>query len=160
VTLQEAIQQLADKGQTVYCVPGTVKTVNKDALTCDVERLDGLADLLDVRILPATPGGLKLVPKEGADVICAMLSEQDAYLLNASELDSFAVTVGDTVIEADAKTGVQITVGGESLGKLYNDLLSAIQKITVPTGTGPSGVPVNLADFTALQTRASKFFIP
>jgi len=36
---------------------------------------------------------------------------------------------------------------------LFNQTLTQIQSLTVPTGVGPSGPPINLAAFTAIQTQ-------
>jgi len=42
---------------------------------------------------------------------------------------------------------------GDTAKKWLNDLITAISSITVPTGTGPSGVPVNIAQFKVLASR-------
>lgn len=42
---------------------------------------------------------------------------------------------------------------GDKTTSFLSDLLSAIEKLTVPTATGPSGIPINIAAFTALKTK-------
>ncbi len=41
--------------------------------------------------------------------------------------------------------------GNSGLKKTLNDILTALQLLTVPTGVGPSGIPVNAATFKAIQ---------
>ena len=49
--------------------------------------------------------------------------------------------------------GHSIKNGSENLAQILADLLQAIQQITVTNSAGPSGVPNNVAAFTALQPR-------
>ena len=51
---------------------------------------------------------------------------------------------------------VDINNGTLKLGKLLQDLAKQVALITVPTGVGPSGVPANAAQFTALVTKFSQ----
>ncbi|KAA6327236.1 hypothetical protein EZS27_023761 [termite gut metagenome] len=53
--------------------------------------------------------------------------------------------------------GLTLKKGGSGLKNTLNDLLTAIQKLTVPTGVGPSGPPINLADFTKVQQDLSNY---
>ena len=53
---------------------------------------------------------------------------------------------GNTELELN-NTGVKINANGKNLGTVLQNLISHIELLTVPTGTGPSGVPVNVADF-------------
>lgn len=46
---------------------------------------------------------------------------------------------------------------GDTLEGLLGDLIDAINAITVPTGVGPSGVPVNAAQFSAIKARLVEF---
>ncbi|KAA6339872.1 hypothetical protein EZS27_012237 [termite gut metagenome] len=47
--------------------------------------------------------------------------------------------------------GLTLKKGSSGLKKTLNDLLTAIQALTVPTGVGPSGPPINIADFAKVQ---------
>lgn len=53
--------------------------------------------------------------------------------------------------------GLTLQKGGSGLKKTLDDLLSAIQKLTVTTGVGPSGPPINVADFIKVQTDLSNY---
>ena len=59
--------------------------------------------------------------------------------------------VGTFLLGNDGK----ITMGNGAIELLdiIDKLIDAINKLTVPTGVGPSGVPINLAEFAALKTQ-------
>lgn len=46
---------------------------------------------------------------------------------------------------------------GDTLEDILGDLLDAINALTVPTGVGPSGVPLNVAQFEAVRARLIEF---
>jgi phage baseplate assembly protein gpV len=56
------------------------------------------------------------------------------------------------------RDGYTIKRSSESLKKLLSDMLDKIIAITVPTPVGPSGVPNNASDFTAIKTRLDDLF--
>ena len=53
--------------------------------------------------------------------------------------------------------GLTLRKGGSGLKKTLGDLLTAIQKLTVTTGVGPSGPPINIADFQRVQQDLSNY---
>lgn len=53
--------------------------------------------------------------------------------------------------------GLTLAKGSSGLKKTLDDLLTAIQKLTVTTGVGPSGPPVNIADFQKVQQDLSNY---
>lgn len=53
----------------------------------------------------------------------------------------------------DIGEGSEPLVLGNSLKGILDELISAIGKITVPTALGPSGVPVNKAEFEAIRKK-------
>jgi hypothetical protein len=52
-------------------------------------------------------------------------------------------------------SGKESLVLGETLKGELEKLISAIEKLTVPTGVGPSGTPINIAEFTAIKAKLS-----
>lgn len=56
-------------------------------------------------------------------------------------------------IESDK---LSIKKGGVSLFDLLDGLLQGILALTVPTGTGPSGTPINAASFTELKMKLTQ----
>ena len=85
--LKDLIQQLADRGDELYCVLGTVISINEEDHTCDVARVDGNADLLGVRLGLGDNPAIKIKPSLNSLVICAMLSKYDACVVMYSQVD-------------------------------------------------------------------------
>jgi hypothetical protein len=72
--------------------------------------------------------------------------------------EQFKLTVGDVVIDTDGKL-LSIKNGQTDLLTLLNDLQAALQAHTHPTGTGPSGPPINIADFVKNQQDYAKLLM-
>lgn len=68
-------------------------------------------------------------------------------------------TNGDVSFVVSRSGGFTIKKGGESVKKLFSDLLDKINEITVTTYTGPSGTPINAVDFEAIKTRLDDIFV-
>ena len=66
------------------------------------------------------------------------------------EADALTVTADSTTIKASTG-GVTVTRGGSGLKKTLDDMLTAIQALTVTTPHGPSSTPINSAKFASIQ---------
>ena len=66
------------------------------------------------------------------------------------DADKLTITADNTTVKAST-TGVTITRGGSGLKKTLDDMLTAIQALTVTTPHGPSGTPINSAKFASIQ---------
>lgn len=67
-------------------------------------------------------------------------------------IDTESITMKADQATIKAGTGgLTLTKGSSGLKKTLDDLLTAIQKLTVTTGVGPSGPPINVADFVKVQ---------
>lgn len=53
--------------------------------------------------------------------------------------------------------GKEPMVLGNTMKSQLDDIISAMQKLTVPTAFGPSGTPINIAEFLSVQQQFSKF---
>jgi len=53
--------------------------------------------------------------------------------------------------------GLTLKKGGAGLKKTLESMLDAICQLTVPTGVGPSGVPINMAAFQKIKTEVSQY---
>ena len=51
----------------------------------------------------------------------------------------------------------EAAVRGDTLKSLLEELIDTINALTVPTGVGPSGTPINIADFTAVKNKLKNF---
>ena len=109
----------------------------------------------------------------------ALFSEVDKVLLSSGSLEmtidpdkvelkkgdniSFLVQEDQILMTADQSIlkqtagGFTMIKSGEGLKKVLEDLIMAITQLTVPTGVGPSGIPINVAAFQAIKTRLNNF---
>ena len=67
-----------------------------------------------------------------------------------ADAEKCLLQVGESVVKATEK-GLTFIKGGAGLKKTLEELIDAITKLTVTTGVGPSGVPVNVADFIKIK---------
>ena len=66
------------------------------------------------------------------------------------EADALTVTADSTTVKASTG-GVTVTRGGSGLKKTLDDMLTAIQALTVTTPHGLSSTPINSAKFASIQ---------
>jgi phage baseplate assembly protein V len=98
-----------------------------------------------------TPGATK-----GADKVGVAYESGDAIEYDRAA-QRLRVKTGETEFVV-AKEGPTVKKGGESLKAILSDLIDAILSETHPTGTGPSGTPINAAQYNDIKTRVSNFF--
>lgn len=155
--------------------PATVRSVDEARRTCTVEaggvsyddvRLHAVADAerKGFCFIPAV-GSVVLVSRIGGsnELFAAMFSTVDRVLLTIGErvsaaldADGLTFAAGDTALEATAD-GLELTRGSAGLLKTLSDLCDTLARLTVPTAVGPSGVPVNAADFTAIKNELKQY---
>ena len=73
----------------------------------------------------------------------------------SSKTLNFKISTTELIMTA---SGWTIKRGSESLKSIISDTLDKIMALTVTTPVGPSGVPINLADFAAIKTRLPNLF--
>lgn len=73
-----------------------------------------------------------------------------------ADAEKCLLQVGESVVKATEK-GLTFVKGGAGLKKTLEELIDAITKLTVTTGVGPSGVPVNVADFIKIKQGLNDF---
>lgn len=89
--LQELIERVVKRALPLIITEGTVKSVDKGAGTCTVER-EHLATLFKCRLNAVLDAGTDVVtayPKEGSKVLCALVDNDpmDAFILSATKLE-------------------------------------------------------------------------
>jgi len=133
--LKEAMERF--NAQPITVLSGVVTQVRPDEDTCDVLPDNGNAEMLDVALLNG------IYPAEGAQVLVGAVEGRrtDAFL-----------------ISADRITHYRMATEKEDALRWLLDLLTALRKLTVTTPAGPSGVPINLAEFEALAQRLQNLF--
>lgn len=89
--------------------------------------------------------------------------DQDKVELKKGDKISVLIQEDKVLITADQSTlkqtaaGFTMTRSDEGLKKVLTDLITAITQLTVPTGVGPSGIPINAAAFNTIKTRLGNF---
>lgn len=144
-SLRETIQQMIRGEIPNQAVLGTVLAVDRGKGVCDVQPAEAGAPVLfdvSLRAVEGT-GGFVLWPAAGSFVVVALVDNDPnhCYVALVSEVDQF--TLATTT---------------DSAGKLFADLFTALSQLTVTTGIGPSGPPINLPAFQSLAQRAATFF--
>lgn len=159
-------RMIRDREKTI--LQGSVTEVNESERTCSV--LVGNVVYEDVRlygVIKADLKGFVMLPKVGSIVMAGRIEESnELFVIMFTEVDKIIYTVEDISITADkggcditAKdSNIKITPGGmtfvrsgSGLKKTLSDLIDAITKLTVTTGVGPSGIPINAADFIKIK---------
>ena len=107
------------------------------------------------------PSGLSLFAARNAvftlatgnfEVSCA-LGNLDLFALKNAKMST---ALGNIEIKP---TGlIEVKNKTQSLGTIMQELLTEIMALNVPTGTGPSGTPINTPKFTAIQTKLKGLF--
>ena len=98
-------------------------------------------------------GGVAIIPKVGSNCLIGYIGndENRAYLISADEITKVDIKINkstNVIIDEDGvdvkmdKGKLKIENNENSLKTLLEDILSIISKITVSTGTGPSGTPL------------------
>ena len=145
MTLRDQIQQMIRGEIPNQALLGTVLSVDRAKGVCDVQPAEaGAPQLLDVSLRAvAGSGGFVLWPAVGSFVVVALVDNDPnhGYVALVSEVDQFTLSTAT-----------------DSLGKLWADLFTVLGQLTVTTGTGPSGPPINLPAFQALAQRATQLF--
>lgn len=73
-----------------------------------------------------------------------------------ADAESIKMKAGQATVKATTG-GLTLSKGSSGLKKTLNDLLTAIQSLTVTTGVGPSGPPINIQDFIKVQQELSNY---
>lgn len=132
MNLKEAIQELADKNETIYSIPATVIAVNGH--TCDVDPINGGATIFDCKITAGDgTTGILINPKIGSVVIVTMLSKNNAYVALYDEIDS--IQFRDGSFGGLAKTQ-ELKTQLDKTNEVVNALVNALTTFTPVSGDG------------------------
>lgn len=121
----------------------TVKDVNMQQRTCDVDTPEGIT-IYEVMLQAASERstGFVIFPAVGSIVLISVTEAGNWYVSAFTGIDKLSIKSQN-----------------EDMKTLLSDLLDAIKKLTVTTSVGPSGVPINLADFEAIKQRLNNLLI-
>lgn len=152
---------------------GEVESVDEKARTCTVLIEDiPYENVLLYAIEKPDLKGFVFIPAAGSKVLVERMGD-DRYLIRMfSEVEKVVFTTGELSLTADGaeyllqveKTtvkatgkGLTFTNGSAGLKKTLSDLVDAILALTVPTGVGPSGTPINMAAFQSVKKELDNY---
>lgn len=168
--LVELIRKVMRKNMPVMASTGIACNIDENGRTCDIRidddimlfncRLNAIADSYESNVL--------IIPKDGSMVAYVIIENQDTNVMvvGYSEIDKVvvktsggtSVSVEENAIRIDGGDGGKISVFNKSqnLHSILSDLIDEITKLTVTTSVGPSGTPVNIAQFTIIKNKLSQ----
>lgn len=157
MTLQEIIKQLSKDSTTQLQVAKVIEVSNQQ---CTVDFQDGRPLLKGVRlkaVLDNNDNTFLLIPKIGSYVVVSPIMNNNAVqaIVLYSEVEGLELKIHSTYFEIN-QDGFIMSRQSENLASVLSSLIDAICNITVPTGTGPSGMPINSATFTTIKNRLLK----
>lgn len=146
--LANYIRMIADTDDEVYSIFCKVLSVDKTKNTCEVKPIRNEESDIEYTVQLGSKwddeNDFLIYPKEDSIVLITWISTQDAFISLYGDID-------EIVINPSGK--IRISNDEEDLKTILNDLMTAIQNLTVSTAWGPSGTPINITDFTDLDER-------
>jgi exosome complex RNA-binding protein Csl4 len=160
--LAGALKTITKTSDEVYAKVCEVLEIDQDEKTVNVKPVDDTAEIYNVRLqAESETGGLVLFPKVGSMVLVVFINKSSAAVVNTSEIENFSLVISPCKFEVDSM-GFLLQKQNETLKKLMSDLIGEIKlmsfTLTTPdTINGTTTVMVNLAEFTAIETRFNQF---
>jgi hypothetical protein len=161
---------LKDKPDLYYATVNTDSPYDVAARTCNVTLISGRSgiNITSASLMPEVNDGLLILPSPGSTVVIAKVANGNPFVFMFSQIDQLIYITGDTLQLCQGGTsddiGINITLKEKMLNiknanqdftKIMQNILTHMQNVvthitalTVSTGTGPSGVPINLSDFS------------
>lgn len=136
--IRQQLQKLAERVGPKSTVLGTVKSVDEAEGTCVLDD-DGIL-YQDIRLHAVLNGseGQSVKPKVGAYAVAARIEGgEDFYLIAASELDKWRLTIAEAVLEQRA-SGLIVKNGNDTLRDALLAIIEAVEVIVVIQGTNPN----------------------
>lgn len=133
---------------------GTIKAVDERVKAVDVVMDSGhvIRDI-SLDVIRNGNSGLIVFPAVGSTVVVGFIENRPELplIISSTTTDKIFVTIGDNTEMQITENGFTIMRGSSSLKKTLSDLCDAIGQLTVTTGTGPSGIPINKLQFDAIK---------
>jgi hypothetical protein len=129
-----------------------VKDNNGDTL--NVEDLNGTKYLNVRKIATEKQVGIIITPPlESYVIVSRIAGSNDLFVSMLSEIEKleYKDTQGFEVIIKDGKMSVKNSSYG--IKQAFDELIDVIGRLTVTTGVGPSGIPINKAEFEAIKQK-------
>ena len=154
----DGLKDLASKRKATEVIPILVMSVDEEKMTVDGMDQDSV-DHFDIRI-QASEGANKgsfVIPAVGSWILASNIGKVDTtfFVIASTEIQKAAIRIGEFETEIDSQ-GVAVRKGTADLKSAMDDLITAIKAITVTTSQGPSGTPLNFAQFDVVKTKLNQ----
>lgn len=142
MTINDAIKEFFKrfvKSEEIYAKIGTVSNVDEVNRICDVEPIDGEAEILNVRLQSVTTSALGIVPipKDGSKVVVNFLNNEAGFVSLYSEIDKLLIDTDLVKFNGGSLDGL---VKINELTTKLNLLKTEVQAELVKIQTGLAGV--------------------
>ena len=130
----------------------------KFTCTVQIPTTETLFYNVPLRVLISSQSSFIEIPKKGTTCVLTFrdMNESRPQILEVHECKKIICKIDNTQLYLDT-AGFKIINGASGLKKTLSDLIDAINLLTVPTGTGPSGTPINSATFTNIKTDLNNY---
>jgi hypothetical protein len=150
--LQDGIARMLERDVTTFSA--TVLEVDKEKGFCIVK--DGEFELKArlAAVINDSKEKFFLYPKIGSVVLVAPIEEDihQLHIIKYSDIEQLRLRIGDTDFCID-KDGFNFKKENESLRSLLLELIEGIKNLKFTTNFGPTINMINIADFTAVETK-------
>ena len=168
MTIKELLQEIVLSNGTTPAFENvgisflaTVTEVDAKKYSCSVKTVGSDAELENVRLKAEfnKEYGVVYIPKKGSFVVVTVIaSSGGAYVSLCSEVSKVEIIVDKLKCVIENNT-ISVENDKYSLKKAFDDIFTALSKLTVTTGVGPSGTPINIVEFQAVQQKLSNLLI-
>ncbi len=127
-----------------------ITEINETNETCSAKALVSNLEYSDI-LLSINKSGIVEIPEVNSKILCGIIENNKAsvFVIKTEKTDKIIIrNSGDYILSFDGKIEIKNNTG--DLKTIISDLINAIKIITVPTGVGPSGVPINVVQFDAV----------
>ncbi|MBR4137838.1 MAG: hypothetical protein IKU05_05445 [Bacteroidales bacterium] len=167
--LIELIKKIMKKNLPVMASTGIASNIDESKRICDIKVNDDIT-LFNCRlnaIIDSYESNILIVPKDGSQVAYFLVENQDtnAIVIGYTEIDKVIVKIGSLSLSIEAESvkvdggdsgKISIFNKSQNLSKLLSELIDEITKLTVTTSAGPSGTPINTAQFTTIKQKLTQ----
>lgn len=130
MNIRDSINEIVKKRMPIVSIPARITAVNESKGVCDVEPLDGTAEIFDVLINgeQTDEAGIVIVPAVDSVVFVTFVSKEVAFVSLSSVIDKVFIKINDISLVLD-KDGAVFNDGTlDGLVKI-NDLVSKLNAI-------------------------------
>lgn len=137
--IRNALKKMAGEFAPDNGMLAQVKSVDEEAMTCDLYDEESELDFYDVRLRPVLDGEecMTIIPKVDSWVLAVRIEDSDDWVIvSVGEADKWRLKIGEAVIEQNS-TGLLIQKADDTLKQVIELIIQAVEKIVVIQGTNP-----------------------